>query len=91
MIKVGHKKITCPRCGEEYFVNYHDVDSVHKCLNNDGTRKTSRNWDDHPEGGLTKTDDFRNLGLDPLDVVPWSEQKKRMRHDNEVNCYIDLE
>lgn len=91
MIRVGHRKIKCPKCGEDYFVNYHDIDSVHKCLNRDGTRKTSRNWEDHPEGGLTKLTDFPNRGLDPLDIVPWSEQKKRLRDDNEVSCYIDLE
>ena len=92
MISMGHRKIRCPVCGEEFFVNQNDIDVVHKCINADGTRKTSRNWEDHPEGGLTRVEDFGTRGYNPEPkTVSWSQQKKRLRYNNEVNCYIDLE
>ena len=90
-MKLGNRKIKCPRCGEYIIVSHNDEDYVHQCVKSDRvTRLATRNKEDHPSIILTRTDNLESSVIPMGSRVLWSEQKKRLRNERNVDTYIDL-
>lgn len=87
---IGKRRIVCPRCGEHLWVNSYDEDYVHQCVKSDGSRLATRNIEDHPGVIITKTDNLESSVIPPWNSLRWSEQKKRLREERNVDTYIDL-
>lgn len=86
----GHRRLTCPRCGDNIIVNYLDDDYIHQCKESDGTRLTSRDKEDHPGLILTRTENSESAIVPPWQNTKWSEIKKWLREERNVDTYIDL-
>ena len=86
----------CPRCKEWYYVPDYAVDYVHQCINDDGTRLTTKTKYKWIPGKINLDifdKEYQSVGMNPplpKRLLTKKQVEKAIHESEEVNTYIEF-